>query len=94
VEAVDVATGAGGTSSISVTVRSDDAGWEAYADRWEVLVDGRVIAERVLTHPHVDEQPFTRSLTGVQLPTDADRIVVRAHHSVGGFCGSELSVGI
>jgi hypothetical protein len=88
---VATAMSSDGTARIDVTVESDDEGWEAYADRWELLVDGEVIAERVLLHPHVDEQPFTRSLSGVQLPV-GERIVVRAHHSVGGYCGLEGSI--
>ena len=48
----------------SVTVRHDDTGWEHYADKWEVLdIDQNVLATRILYHPHVDEQPFTRSLS-------------------------------
>jgi hypothetical protein len=89
-DVVDVAieAGADGAFRVDVTVSSDDVGWEAFADRWEVVTNGVVVAERVLTHPHVDEQPFTRSLGGVELPDGS--ITIRAHHSTGGFCGAEL----
>jgi hypothetical protein len=34
-----------------VTLRHDDAGWDHYADGWEVLSpDGKVLGKRVLAH--------------------------------------------
>jgi hypothetical protein len=91
-DVVGVATSVGGDGSLtfSVTVRSDDIGWDGYADRWEVVADEKVVGERVLAHPHETEQPFTRSQAGIVVSTD--EVVVRAHHSVGGFCGSEMVV--
>ena len=90
--AVDAALAVDGTMTFSVTIRSDDIGWDGYADRWEVLEGDAVIGERVLTHPHVDEQPFIRSRSGIVV--HATEVVVRAHHSVGGFCGAEMLVPI
>ncbi len=78
---------------IDVTVRHADEGWEHYADRWEVLTpEGEVLATRVLYHPHVEEQPFTRSLSGVHIPEGIDEIVVRAHDSQHGDGGRSLQV--
>jgi hypothetical protein len=78
--------------TLSVTVAHEDEGWDHYADRWEVLnPSGGEIAARELAHPHVDEQPFIRSLGGVQIPGGVDTIVVRAHDSVHGYGGAELS---
>jgi len=78
----------GRTCDFDVTVRHDDTGWSHYANRWEVLDEsGEVIATRVLRHPHVNEQPFTRSLRGVEIPTSVERVRVRAndsHHGLGG----------
>ena len=69
---------------MAVTIRHADEGWDHYADRWIVLGEGDVVlGERVLAHPHVDEQPFTRSLT-VELPTDTKRVRVRPRDSVHG----------
>jgi len=66
-----------------VSVRHDDKGWNHYADRWEVIApDGTVLATRVLHHPHVDEQPFTRSLSGVRVPEGVREVTIRAHDSV------------
>ncbi len=78
---------------IDVTVRHADEGWEHYADRWEVLSpEGEVLATRVLYHPHVEEQPFTRSLSGVRVPEGVTEIVVRAHDSRHGNGGRSLQV--
>ncbi len=84
-----------GRYRVEVTVRHADTGWEHYADRWEVLTpDGRLLATRVLVHPHVDEQPFTRSLSGVEIPADVSRVVVRAHDKVHGYGGREVAVAV
>ena len=78
---------------IDVTVQHADEGWDHYADRWEVLSpDGTVLATRVLHHPHVEEQPFTRSLSGVRIPEGIDEIVVRARDSRDGYGGRTLRV--
>jgi hypothetical protein len=78
-----------------VTVRHADEGWEHYADRWEVLSPaGELLAVRVLQHPHVDEQPFTRSLEGVQIPAGVDRVRIRAHDSKHGLGGAEVTVAL
>jgi hypothetical protein len=84
-----------GTWGFQVTVRSADTGWEKYADAWQVVApDGTVLGTRELAHPHVDEQPFTRSLSGVEIPSDVETVVVRARDSVAGFCGREAEVEI
>ena len=84
-----------GTWRFEVTVESKDAGWNAYADRWEVLApDGTVLATRELLHPHVDEQPFTRDLSGVTIPSGIDRVTVRAHHSAAGYDGETMTLSL
>jgi hypothetical protein len=86
---------AGGTWRFDVTVRHADEGWDHYADKWEVLApDGTLLATRVLLHPHETEQPFTRSLSGVTIPADVDRVTIRAHDSVHGYGGAVLAVAL
>jgi hypothetical protein len=76
-----------------VKVRHADEGWEHYADRWEVLSpEGRVLGARVLLHPHVYEQPFTRSLGGVFIPEDISEVILKASCSVDGYTGTEMTV--
>lgn len=75
-----------GTWRFSVTLRHGDTGWDHYADLWQVETpDGTVLGERVLAHPHVNEQPFTRSLGGVKIPVGLAEVVIRARDSVHGF---------
>ncbi|MWB77002.1 hypothetical protein GLS40_03060 [Pseudooceanicola sp. 216_PA32_1] len=68
---------------IEVTLKHADTGWDHFADGWEVLDEaGNRIAYRKLHHPHVNEQPFTRSLPSVMIPDGTRRIFIRAHCSV------------
>ncbi|QKV20566.1 hypothetical protein HTY61_06890 [Oricola thermophila] len=84
-----------GTWQFSVAVRHADEGWEHYADKWIVVgPDGTVYGERVLAHPHVDEQPFTRSQSGIRIPEHVSTVVVKAHDSVHEFGGVEVSVDL
>ncbi|MBO6949430.1 MAG: hypothetical protein JJ855_15730 [Rhodospirillales bacterium] len=73
-----------GTYAIHATVTHRDEGWRHYADKWEVMTaDGKVVATRQLYHPHVDEQPFTRSLSRVEVPIGTTEVTVRA------FCNKD-----
>lgn len=81
----------GGTWSFDVTVQHADSGWDHYADAWRVVgPDGTVYGTRTLLHPHVDEQPFTRSLGGVEIPAGVAEITVEAHDSVHGWGGAAV----
>lgn len=80
------------TYSFDVTVNHADTGWDHYADKWDVTApDGTVLGTRILHHPHVNEQPFTRSLSGVKVPSNVTRVTIRAHDSVHGYGGKEVS---
>ena len=82
-----------GTWRFDVTVRHADTGWDHYADAWDVVApDGTVLGTRTLLHPHVDEQPFTRSLTGVHIPDGIAEVTVRARDSVHGYGAKELTI--
>ena len=95
VETVVVRQTAAGVYSFDVTLRHADSGWEHYADAWEIRdADGTVLARRVLVHPHVNEQPFTRSLGGVRPPASLRRVTVVAHDSVHGYGGVEMTVDL
>lgn len=69
-----------------VTLSHADTGWDHYADLWEVILpDGTILGSRVLHHPHVNEQPFTRSLSGVKIPEGITKVLVRARDSKHGM---------
>jgi hypothetical protein len=87
------AKSADGTYRFDVTVRHDDAGWEHYADKWQVLdAEGNVLGERVLFHPHDTEQPFTRSQSGIEIPAATRTVTIRAHDKKHGWGGAELTI--
>ena len=68
-----------------VTLRHADEGWSHYANGWEVLTPaGELLGHRVLAHPHVNEQPFTRSLRNIAIPPSVNRVVIRAYDSKHG----------
>ncbi|MCV6594427.1 MAG: hypothetical protein OIF48_15850 [Silicimonas sp.] len=80
------ARASGETWSFSVTLRHGDTGWDDYADGWRVVAaDGTVLGTRVLHHPHVTEQPFTRSLSGVTVPEGVAEVFIEARTNVDGW---------
>lgn len=92
---VDLRRNADGTVDIAVTIRSEDTGWQRYADRFEILSpEGRVLGVRELLHPHEDEQPFTRALNGLRLPAGVTEIIVRAHMKGVGYDGATRRVAV
>lgn len=69
-----------------VTLSHPDTGWDHYADGWRVeLPLGEVLGVRELAHPHVTEQPFTRSLSGVDVPNGAKTLHIRARCNENGW---------
>ena len=77
----------------NVTLAHGDTGWDHYADAWRVLApDGTVLGTRTLYHPHVDEQPFTRSLGGVSIPEGVATVMIEAHDSVHGWAAAKFEV--
>lgn len=81
--------------SFAVTLRHPDTGWDHYADGWRVLApDGTELGMRVLHHPHVDEQPFTRSLSGVVVPDGVTEVQIQARCSVDGWDAETVTVSL
>ncbi|MDA5093570.1 hypothetical protein O2N63_05650 [Aliiroseovarius sp. KMU-50] len=71
---------------ISVTLSHPDTGWDHYADGWEVFTpDGTSLGRRELAHPHVNEQPFTRSLGNVVVPEGVTELHIRVRCNVDGW---------
>lgn len=90
---VEVRSTGANTYEFDVTVSHDDKGWDHYADKWDVVtMDDVILGTRTLYHPHVEEQPFTRSLSGVTISGGIRKVRVRAHDSVHGYGGSEVTV--
>lgn len=87
------ATKTGATWRFDVTLSHRDTGWDDYADGWRVLsLDGQELGLRVLHHPHVEEQPFTRSLGGVAISENTTTVMIEARDNVGGWSGEPTTV--
>jgi len=90
---IDVKTRCHKECTFYVTVKHQDKGWDHYANRWEVMtVDGKILATRSLLHPHVNEQPFMRSLSHIKIPAGAKKVMVRAHDSIHGYGGKTMTI--
>ena len=85
-----------GTCRFDVTVEHNDEGWDHYADAWQVVDrrDMRIIAERILLHPHDSEQPFTRSQSGIRIPDELTSVIVRARCTQHGSGGHAVLVDL
>lgn len=95
VRIVDVRVECDSSCTFHVTLEHGDEGWHHYADLWEVLtLDDHLLGARVLYHPHENEQPFTRSLSGVAVPQGTRQVKVRARDSLHGYGEVEMIVDI
>lgn len=85
----------GSSWTVAVTLQHADTGWDHYADGWRVVtVDGKVLGHRTLYHPHVNEQPFTRNLSGITIPAGVNTVFVEAHDKVHGWNTERLEVNL
>ncbi|MEL7155358.1 MAG: hypothetical protein AAFN30_02030 [Actinomycetota bacterium] len=84
---------ADGTWEIAATVSSPYDSPERYADAWRVIgSDGTVYGVRELAHDHAAEQPFTRRLTGVEIPDGEDEITIEGRDQVSGWGGQKVTI--
>lgn len=85
----------GGTYSLSVTISSPYDSPDRYADGWRVLgPDGTVLGEHELMHDHADEQPFTRTQTGLEIPEGTGEITVEGRDLENGYGGDTVTVPV
>lgn len=83
----------GATWTVSVTLSHGDTGWDDYADGWRVeLEDGTIVGDRPLAHPHVTEQPFTRSTSGVTIPEGTTTVYIRTRTKPEGWNSARTPV--
>lgn len=96
VEQVKMLENANGTWTINVTISHEDTGWNHYADLWVVVNRDteEILGSRVLAHPHVGEQPFTRGLSGVQIPEGTRFIEIRGKCNLHGFEGKRILINM
>jgi hypothetical protein len=95
VSIVGVKVECAGSCTFSVTLKHNDEGWHHYADKWDVVtLSGKLLKSRVLHHPHENEQPFTRSLSGVMIPAGESQVKIRARDSKHGYSEQEFVVDL
>lgn len=93
VVAAEATQGDDGTWRFDVTLSSPYDTPERYADGWRVLApDGTELGVRVLAHDHQNEQPFTRSLNGVEIPDDVSVVTIEGRDQVSGWGGATVDV--
>ena len=80
---------------VNTTLKHADSGWDHYADAWRVMTkDGKQLGERILGHPHENEQPFTRSLSRLNIPKKEKIVYVEAHDKVHGWSKQRVKVDL
>jgi hypothetical protein len=89
------ATFDGATWTVSATLSSPYDSPERYADAWRVVgPDGTVYGERLLTHDHAAEQPFTRSQSGIEIPDDVAVETIEGRDQVSGYGGAVFTLAL
>lgn len=82
------ATMAEGEWRFDVTISSPYDTPQRYADAWRILdPDGTELGVRLLAHDHQNEQPFTRSLSGVEIPDEVDSVTIEGRDQEYGWGG-------
>jgi len=80
---------------VDVTLKHADTGWDHYANAWRIIDEsGKELARRVLAHPHVDEQPFTRSLYSVKIPEKTAVVIIEGSDTVHGWSSQRVRVDL
>lgn len=84
-----------GLWTFDVTITHEDTGWGHFSDAWRILdKEGKEIGLRTLIHPHVDEQPLTRSLSGIQLPPGTTEVGIQTRDTMNGWASQITDVEI
>jgi hypothetical protein len=79
--------------TFSATISSPYDTPQRYADAWRVVApDGTVLGVRELAHDHAGEQPFTRTLAGVAVPLDVDRVTLEGRDLANGWGGATVEI--
>lgn len=95
-DVVDVSVmGGDGVFDFIVTIRSPYDTPERYADAFRVIGDdGHVYGLFELSHHHANEQPFTRSLAGVEIPSAVEGVRIEARDSTYGWGGAAVELNL
>jgi len=83
------------TWRFSVTLSSPYDTPQRYADAWRVL-DGNdtELGIRVLGHDHANEQPFTRSQSGIAIADGTEVVYVEGRDQANGWSGQRFAFSL
>lgn len=85
----------GDTFTFAVTLSSPYDTPQRYADAFRVLDEsGNELGVRILWHDHANEQPFTRSLTGVVVADSITRVIIQGRDQKYGWGGQTMTVDL
>lgn len=80
---------------VVVTISSPYDTPARYADGWRVLgPDGTVLGTHDLLHDHANEQPFTRTQSGLSIPDGIEDVTIEGRDLVNGFGGATVTVPV
>lgn len=83
------------TWTVSATLSSPYDSPDRYADAWRVVgPDGTVFGERILTHDHASEQPFTRSQSGIAIPSHVTMVTIQGRDQRSGWGGTTFELSL
>ncbi len=95
VEEAELESSGGDAWTLSVTISSPYDSPERYADGWRVLApNGDVLGEHELMHDHANEQPFTRTQSGLEIPQDVREITVEGRDLENGYGGETVTISV
>jgi hypothetical protein len=81
--------------TFQVTLSSPYDTPQRYADAFRVMTaNDTTLGVRELLHDHASEQPFTRSLTGVSIPSDISQVIVQGRDQQYGYGGETITVNL
>jgi len=84
-----------GSWTFSATISSPYDSPDRYADAWRVVgPNGTVYGIRELAHDHASEQPFTRSQSGIAIPTDVVEVTVEGRDQLSGWGGQTTTISL
>jgi hypothetical protein len=92
---VDVRSTGDDRFTFQVTLSSPYDTPQRYADAFRVKTSNDMtFGVRELLHDHASEQPFTRSLTGVSIPSDIRQVIVQGRDQQYGYGGDTMTVNL
>ena len=86
-------TNLGWTFDVTVSSPYDSA--DRYADAWRIVgPEGTVFGIRELAHDHAAEQPFTRTIQGVEIPDDVELVTIEGRDQANGWGGETFELAL